>query len=102
MDYKSKGAKVEFGGSELFEQKTKRAARYLPRHQPGMQQAERKLFEQLRPSARGVEMTVAARPYGFRTDLGNTSAFKELDPIPQFKATAKLGGFLEARFSGSF
>src|SRR3970040_1479537 len=23
-----------------------------------------------------------------------TSAFKELDPIPQFKATAKLGGFL--------
>jgi len=31
-----------------------------------------------------------------------TSAFKELDPISQFKATAKLGGFLEARFSGSF
>jgi hypothetical protein len=31
-----------------------------------------------------------------------TSAFKKLDPIPQFKATAKLGGFLEARFSGSF
>jgi hypothetical protein len=23
-----------------------------------------------------------------------TSAFKKLDPIPQFKATAKLGGFL--------
>ncbi len=31
-----------------------------------------------------------------------TSAFKELDPIPQFKATAKLGEFLEARLSGSF
>jgi hypothetical protein len=31
-----------------------------------------------------------------------TSAFKELDPIPQFKATAKLGGFLETRFSQSF
>ncbi len=31
-----------------------------------------------------------------------TSAFKELDPIPQFKATAKLGGFPKARFSGSF
>jgi hypothetical protein len=31
-----------------------------------------------------------------------TSAFKELDPIPQLKATAKLGGFLEARFSQSF
>jgi hypothetical protein len=31
-----------------------------------------------------------------------TSAFKELDPIPQFKATAKLGGFLEAWLSGSF
>lgn len=30
-----------------------------------------------------------------------TSAFKELDPIPQFKATAKLGGFLETRFSQS-
>ncbi len=26
-----------------------------------------------------------------------TSAFKDLDPIPQFKATAKLGPFLEAR-----
>ena len=31
-----------------------------------------------------------------------TSAFKELEPIPQFKATAKLGEFLEARFSKSF
>ena len=31
-----------------------------------------------------------------------TSAFKELDPIPQFKATAKLGGFLETRFEQSF
>jgi hypothetical protein len=26
-----------------------------------------------------------------------TSAFKALDPIPQFKATAKLAGFLEGR-----
>ncbi len=31
-----------------------------------------------------------------------TSAFKELDPIPQFRATAKLGGFLEARFNPNF
>ena len=31
-----------------------------------------------------------------------TSAFKELEPIPQFKATAKLGEFLEARFLRSF
>ena len=31
-----------------------------------------------------------------------TSAFKELDPIPQFKATAKLGEFLEAEFSEPF
>ena len=31
-----------------------------------------------------------------------TSAFKELDPIPQFKATAKLGEFLEARLSQAF
>jgi hypothetical protein len=28
-----------------------------------------------------------------------TSAFKELDPIPQFRATGKLGEFLEAWFS---
>lgn len=27
-----------------------------------------------------------------------TSAFKELDPVPQFKATAKLGEFLETAF----
>lgn len=31
-----------------------------------------------------------------------TSAFKNLEPIPQFRATAKLGGFLEARFKQSF
>lgn len=31
-----------------------------------------------------------------------TSAFKELDPIPQFKATAKLGGYLNQCLSGSF
>ena len=31
-----------------------------------------------------------------------TSAFKQLDPIPQFKATAKLGEFLESRFRQSF
>jgi hypothetical protein len=31
-----------------------------------------------------------------------TSAFKELVPIPQFKATAKLGEFLEAPFSRAF
>ena len=31
-----------------------------------------------------------------------TSAFKDLDPIPQFRATAKLGGFFEARFNKSF
>jgi len=31
-----------------------------------------------------------------------TSAFKQLEPIPQFRTTAKLGEFLEARFSQSF
>ena len=31
-----------------------------------------------------------------------TSAFKELDPIPQFKATAKLGAFLEERLARKF
>jgi len=31
-----------------------------------------------------------------------TSTFKELEPIPQFKATAKLSGFLEQRYSRKF
>jgi hypothetical protein len=31
-----------------------------------------------------------------------TSAFKELDPVPQFRVTAKLGEYLEARFSRTF
>jgi hypothetical protein len=31
-----------------------------------------------------------------------TSAFKELEPIPQFKATARLSGFLEQRYSRKF
>ena len=31
-----------------------------------------------------------------------TSAFKQLEPIPQFRATAQLGEFLESRFSQSF
>ena len=30
-----------------------------------------------------------------------TSAFKELDPIPQFRATAKLASFLELTTGGS-
>ena len=30
-----------------------------------------------------------------------TSAFKELDPIPQSKATARLGRFLDSRFKAS-
>ena len=39
-----------------------------------------------------------------RWSLSNafTSAFKELNPIPQFRATAKLGGFLDTRFKQSF
>jgi hypothetical protein len=44
--------------------------------------------------------------FGSRTiwSLSNafTSALKKLDPIPQFKATAKLGEFLQGRFSQSF
>jgi hypothetical protein len=31
-----------------------------------------------------------------------TSTFKELEPIAQFKATAKLSGFLEQRYSRKF
>ena len=30
------------------------------------------------------------------------SAFKDLDPVPRSRATAKLGGYLEARFRQSF
>ena len=39
-----------------------------------------------------------------RWSLSNafTSAFQELNPIPQFRATAKLGGFLDTRFKQSF
>jgi hypothetical protein len=31
-----------------------------------------------------------------------TSAFKELEPVPQFRATAKLGQYLDSRFSRNF
>jgi hypothetical protein len=31
-----------------------------------------------------------------------TSAFKELEPVPQFRATGRLGQYLEARFSRRF
>ena len=46
---------------------------------------------------RGVQTTII-------WSLSNafTSAFKGLDPIPQFEGTAKLGEFLEERFLQSF
>jgi hypothetical protein len=31
-----------------------------------------------------------------------TSAFKDLDPIPQFRARTKLGSFLDTCFKRSF
>jgi hypothetical protein len=31
-----------------------------------------------------------------------TSAFKELEPVPQFRATARLGEYLDTRFSRNF
>lgn len=31
-----------------------------------------------------------------------TSAFKELEPVPQFRATARLGEYLDTRFSRRF
>ena len=34
-----------------------------------------------------------------RTIWSLSNAFTELEPIPQFKATAKLGQFLETRFT---
>jgi len=36
----------------------------------------------------------------WRAQQLSPSAFKELDPIPQFRATAKLGRFLEAASAG--
>ena len=54
----------------------------------------------------GLVLRAEVRGFRPRTiwSLSNafTSAFKKLDPIPQFKATAKLGEFLETRFSQSF
>jgi hypothetical protein len=66
-------------------------------------------LEAPKPLARTVHDLYFEPKYGdFRPrtiwSLSNsfTSAFKELDPIPQFKATATLGKFLEGRFSHSF
>jgi hypothetical protein len=42
------------------------------------------------------------QPRTIRSPSNAFTAFKELDPIPQFKATAKLGEFLDARFSQTF
>ena len=49
----------------------------------------------LRAKVRGI--AAAARSGVFRM-----CSFKELEPIPQFRATAKLGEFLEKRFSQAF
>ena len=51
----------------------------------------------IRAQIRGV-------PFADDLELSNafTSAFKEPDPIPQFKTTAKLAEFLETGFSRSF
>lgn len=61
----------------------------------------RNVLDSLRPAAVGSRVTrdVGRGPSGVSPNVF-TSAFKELDPIPQFKAT--LGEFLEARFSQSF
>jgi hypothetical protein len=42
--------------------------------------------------------TAAAKPLIYQWSLSNafTSAFKELEPIPQYKATAWLAEFLQA------
>jgi hypothetical protein len=53
----------------------------------------------LSPEGHG-RIPAAADPMFFR--MRSLSHSKELEPIPQFKATAKLGEFLEARFSESF
>jgi hypothetical protein len=65
----------------------KRRRRYIPRSQQG-------------PTAAGQQKLWPERLFCLSNAF--TSAFKELDPIPQFKATAKLGEFMETRFSQSF
>lgn len=69
----------------------------------------RKLCKLLISSPDGVlarhsgEYELLAAPFQYpMVSNAFASAFKELDPILQFKATAKLGEFLEARFSQSF
>ena len=39
---------------------------------------------------------------GLQFDVIPSAVPEELEPIPQFKATAKLGGFLEERFARKF
>jgi hypothetical protein len=58
----------------------------------------------LRNSTPRITAEIRGVPVAHDPELSNafTSAFKEFDPIPQFKATAKLGEFVEARFSQSF
>jgi hypothetical protein len=68
--------------------------------------ANSKLPKHVARSVHGLYFEPKYEEFRLRTiwSLSNafTSAFKELDPIPQFKARANLGGFLEVRLSGSF
>jgi hypothetical protein len=68
-------------------------------------EGELKVPKHLAPRVHDLYFNLQHEEFAPRTmwSLSNafTSAFKELDPIPQFKATAELGQFLESRFSQS-
>jgi hypothetical protein len=79
----------------------------------GLASANRRMFRCFCPAeilgTHSARLVFRARGNGeFRArtiwSLSNpfTSTFNELDPLPQFKAKAKLGEFLETRFSQSF
>jgi hypothetical protein len=75
-------------------------------HLPGFRGGKTGSTETPRPTVHDLYFEPKYEEFQPRTiwSLSNafTSAFKELDPIPQFRATAKLGEFLESRFSQSF
>ena len=61
----------------------------------------RRLLSRAAPRDNKLRIRTEVRGVPAANDL-LTSAFKEREPIPQFRATAKLGEFVEARFSQAF
>jgi hypothetical protein len=61
-------------------------------------------FEPMRKQVEAWQRSAKYEEFRSRTIWSLSNAFTSalLDSVPQFKATAKLGEFLEARFSQSF